>query len=102
MNLELYLKSDDSSLAAAGEIYPDPLPDDARPIVNMVVARNTYSALFSLSPGRYGYYFHVEGGGGAFEISLVRADTQDQVSKPDQFDTKYGYYGKVYLFAVPE
>ncbi len=101
MRLELVLATDDNSTNVIGEIHPDPLPDPPMPpIVNWVVARNTASGLFALTPGSYCYHFHVEGNGGVFTLTLNSGEGDGKVLATKKFDTQYGFYGRTFLFTV--
>ncbi|HZS42011.1 MAG TPA: hypothetical protein VFF06_34520 [Polyangia bacterium] len=101
MKLSLECAADDNSTVVTGEVYAHPVDDTARPIVNMVVARNSYSALFSLPAGSWVYHFHVEGAGGQLTLTLKDLDDNATPIASKIYDTRFGYYGKVFLFAVP-
>jgi hypothetical protein len=101
MKLMLDCAADDNSTVVTGEVYAHPFVDGVRPIVNMVVSRNSYSALFSLPAGSYVFFFHVEGTGGKLTLTLKNLDDNATPIAAKSFDTQYGFYGKVLLFAVP-
>jgi hypothetical protein len=101
MKLELVLATDDNSTNVAGEIFNDPLVDPpVPPVVNWVMARNTASALFALTPGTYAYHFSVGGNGGKFTLTLRSNEGDGKVLGTRQYDTEYGFYGRTFVFTV--
>jgi hypothetical protein len=101
MKCSLECAADDNSTVVTGEIYAHPYAEGTRPIVNMVVARNSYSALFSLPAGDWVYFFHVEGSGGKLTLTVKNLDDNSTPVAAKGYDTAYGFYGKVLLFTVP-
>src|SRR5438094_2362570 len=101
MKLSLECAADDNATVVTGEVYAHPYADGTRPIVNMVVARNSYSALFSLPAGDWVYYFHVEGAGGKLTLTVKDLDDNATPIASKAYDTQFGFYGKVLRFTVP-
>jgi len=101
MDLKATLDADDPHLLASGEIYRAPVQPQQPPIVSDVVASDGRVSWFSLPAGNYEYRFHVGAGAGKFKISILKSDESLTLAS-DDFDTQYGYTGKVLAFSVQQ
>jgi hypothetical protein len=98
-SLEILVSSKEPGLTTVGEIHRSPLNPRQPPVVTDVIARNSRAARFALDPGDYSYHFHVEQGAGEFSV-IVRGAGDDAPLDSDDFDTEYGFYGRVFSFTV--
>lgn len=98
-DLELLVDSQEAGLTTVGEIYRSPIAARTPPVVTDVIARASRSARFALSPGDYAYHFHVELGAGVFTITIRQAGVATPIAS-DEFDTAFGFNGRVLRFSV--
>lgn len=96
--VSLAMKAGDVHLRAIGEVFVPPMTNTSKPVVPNVVVRTGAPDTFRLAKGKYEYQFHVEGGRGSF--TLEAKDDNDIQLGADEFDTKYGFAGKVLPFEV--
>ncbi|WP_437829943.1 hypothetical protein [Sorangium sp. So ce1153] len=100
MKLSISLDHDGSvHLRTIGEVFTPPLTETSKPEVSDVNAQKGRPSRFVLQPGVYEYHFHVDNGSGAFTVAVTPEGTQEPIASK-QFDTKYGFAGKVLRFEV--
>ena len=99
MDLIVTMASESPTLMIIGEIYASPVLPNEPPKVSDVIASNGKISHFNLSTGAYEYRFHVASGIGKLSVKVRHHD--GQVLSADDFDTKFGFHGKVLAFGVP-
>jgi hypothetical protein len=99
MDLVISLSAEAPDLAVIGEVYRSPVKVDQSPEVSDVIAANGKVSHLTLAHGSYEYRFHIEAGVGKCSMKVSRGDTGQTIASKD-YDTKFGFHGKVLSFEV--
>ncbi|RKH73100.1 hypothetical protein D7X96_03345 [Corallococcus interemptor] len=89
------------TLTAIGEIYEVNTADPSKSELDVsdIKARLGWPSRFVTTPGTYQYRFHVEKGTGKFRVGVREIGTTKWLGN-DEFDTAFGFSGKVLSFTV--
>jgi hypothetical protein len=99
MDLVISLSADALGLTVVGEVYSSPVKADQAPKVSDVIAANGKVSHLALTHGSYEYRFHIEAAVGKCTVKVSRGDNGQTIASKD-YDTKFGFHGKVLSFEV--
>lgn len=97
MPSKVRLGINNSGARAIGEIFALPFTEKSKPLLGVAVSA-TSRKKFDLEPGKYVFRFHLDGKKGKYTLTLGLEDG-DLVTK--EFDTEFGFSGRVLRFTIP-